>query len=100
MKYTYATLDALLKAFQGGKLYGYAPAESYDAATFQYPVVVETNESDKTFIVTQSSAKLEAAETLNKVFKTNAKKVPFYKKGVFWAAVAAVIVLIIAFLRA
>ena len=100
MKYTYANLDALMKAFQGGELYGYAPAEDYDATTFQYPVEVETDDSDKTFIVTQSPAKIETAETLNKVFKENAKKVPLYKKGWFFAAVAAVIILIIAFLRA
>lgn len=100
MKYTYANLDALMKAFQGGELYGYSPAESYDATTFQYPVEVETDESAKTFIVTQSPAQIETAETLNNVFKINAKKVPFYKKGWFFAAVAAVIILIIAFLRA
>lgn len=100
MKYTYANLDALMKAFQGGELYGYAPAEDYDATTFQYPVEVETNEEEKSFIVTQSPAKLETAETLNKVFKENAKKIPFYKKGWFFAAAAAVIIVIIAFLRA
>lgn len=95
MKYTYANLDALIKAFQGGELYGYSPAESYDATTFQFPVEVETNEDDKSFIVTQSPAKIEKGETLNALFKENTKKVPFYKKGWFWFAVAAVVVVII-----
>lgn len=94
MKYTYGSLDALLKAFQGGELYGYAPAESYDATTFQYPVAVETNEDKKSFVVTQSSSKVEKGETLNSIFKENTK-VPFYKKWWFYFAVSAAAVIIV-----
>lgn len=91
MKYTYASLDALLKAFQGGELYGYAPSESYDARSFQFPVEVSVNELEKSFTITQSPAKLETAETLNAVFKENTPK---NRVWVYFALAAGVVVII------
>lgn len=35
------------------RLYGYTPAEKYDANSFSYPVAITTNESDKTYVVEQ-----------------------------------------------
>lgn len=94
MKYTYKSVDALIKAFQGGELYGYAPSESYDATKFAYPIEVETDEEAKTFKVTESVKTAQKNETLN-VLLNESKKVPFYKKGWFWFCVVAAIIVII-----
>ena len=94
MKYTYSSVEALMKAFQGGELYGYQPAEAYDATKFAYPVEVKIDEVSKTFKVEQNAEKSAQNEVLNILLKESAKT-PFYKKGWFYFALAAAVVVII-----
>lgn len=37
------------------KLYGYTPAEKYEATSFVYPIVAITNEENKTYVVKQAN---------------------------------------------
>lgn len=44
--------DELVSALgDSNKLYGYTPAEKYDANTFVYPITIIVNEENKTYVV-------------------------------------------------
>lgn len=88
--YTLKNVSELVEAFSGGYLYGYTPAENYDANTFVYPIKVTADTEAKTFVVVDSSKKQEtiASATTSAALSSSCSKTKWYQKP--WAIIALV----------
>lgn len=99
--FTYKSQSELILAMSGNELYGYTPAEKYDAATFKYPIKVTINKTAKTFTVKEVAEEKEDTKqdttttTTPSTSTESSKKTPVYRKAWFWGVIAAVVVVII-----
>lgn len=101
--YTYNSQAELVLAMSGNELYGYTPAEKYDATTFKYPIKVTINKTAKTFTVKEvteekkdeTKQETTTQPTTPSTTTESTKKTPVYKKAWFWGVIAAVVVVVI-----
>lgn len=82
----------LLKAFSGGVMYGYTPAEKVDTTTFVYPIKFELDDSTKTFKIYIEPAKEEKKEEVKETATTEESSKKKLSKG----AIAGIVIGVVA----
>lgn len=91
MKLVLIDKTSLLEAISGGELYGYKPSEVYDATSWKFPVLLETDEKKKTFTLVEESYKETKSENVQVVSSKKSNKVKKY--FIIAAAVVAVVII-------